>query len=122
MRSLIQEVFDVQTLGDEEIRQLEYILMSPSWDRVFRPYITNMSNFAKSKLFDPRQARVDEYPDDFLRGLIAALDGLSTFFDTVVSETARNRTEQIKSVEEIYAEKVLSGAIGPAGQVNEDAI
>jgi hypothetical protein len=90
--------FDIKSLGDHELGHLMFILNSPSYADVFEPYLQKQRASYTSLLLNPSQARKDDYPDDFLRGGIIAIDGLLTLFRQLIEETeiekmARARVE-----------------------------
>jgi hypothetical protein len=111
-------VFDISQLDDNELGHLEFVLNSPSWAQVFEPYLVRISESLKHKLIDPSRGRKDALPDDFLRGGIAATEGLLAFFRKVIEETQIERVARARqtSPEARYHEQQQSGDIGPAGQ------
>ncbi len=86
-----RDVFDVRQLDDQEIGHLEYVLNSPSYGRVFRPYLVRLREGLNHRLLDPSKDRKDQYPDDFLRGGITVVDGLLAFFGKLIEETSIER-------------------------------
>lgn len=118
-----REVFDVSKLTDEELGHLEWVLNSPSYERVFKPYLITMSNTLTHRLKDPSRERKDKYPSDFLRGGIQMIDGLTTFFQKIVAETQMERVARSQgqglSTEELYEKLRQEGQSRPAGQTTQ---
>lgn len=114
-------LFDVSQLDEIELGHLEFVLNSPSWALVFDPYLRKVLKSLETRLKDPAKQRKDEYPDDFLRGEIAAIEGLLAFITKIVDETQMERIHaaRAKSAEEAHARRVATGQIGPAGQALE---
>jgi hypothetical protein len=120
-----KELFDVSNLTDDELGHLEWVLNSPSYERVFRKYLHDMSETLNKRLKDPSRERKDQYPSDFLRGGILMIDGLMTFFSQIVAETQMERVARAQggaglNQEELYEKLRQEGKVRPAGQV-EDA-
>jgi hypothetical protein len=115
-----KDLFDVSDLTDEELGHLEWVLNSPSYERVFKKYLMNMSNTLTHRLKNPSRERKDMYPSDFLRGGILMIDGLVTFFQKIVAETQMERVARAKGVglsqEELYEKLRQEGKSRPAGQ------
>jgi hypothetical protein len=96
------EIFDVKNLGDHQIGHLMFILNSPSYTDIFRPYLEQQRNSLATFILDPSQNRKDSYPDDFLRGGIVMIDGLLELFTRLIEETdiervARSQAELTES-------------------------
>jgi hypothetical protein len=116
-----KDLFDVSNLTDEELGHLEWVLNSPSYERVFKKYLRNMSETLNLRLKNPSRDRKEQYPSDFLRGGILMIDGLVEFFSRIVAETQLERIARAKgqglSQEELYEKLRQEGKVGPAGQI-----
>lgn len=86
-----REIFDISKIDEITLGHLEYVLNSPSYADVFRPYLVSMRNTLNQRLLDPSKDRKEEHPDDFLRGGVVAIDGLLHFFEHIVEETRMDR-------------------------------
>lgn len=104
--------FDISNLDDHELGHLEYILNSPSWLRVFRPFIERCHNQFITYLLDPRKdKKVDE--KDLIAGARMTRDMLE-FFDKVIRETNHERAMQARiSLEDPHPQS-RAGALTPA--------
>jgi hypothetical protein len=115
-----KDLFDVSDMTDEELGHLEWVLNSPSYERVFKRYLLSMSDTLTHRLKDPSRERKDKYPSDFLRGGVLMIDGLVTFFSKIVTETQMERVARAKGVglsqEELYEKLRQEGKSRPAGQ------
>jgi len=89
--ALFTDIFDVANLDDHILGHLEFILNSPSYGDVFKPYLVRMRDSLAVKLLDPSRERKDQYPDDFIRGGIITIDGLVSFFERLIEETTIER-------------------------------
>lgn len=47
--------------------------MSPAWEALYKPKITEEVKLLYQQILDPSQKRKDSRPDDYLRGMIAGL-------------------------------------------------
>lgn len=124
MSDTFRNIFDVSDLDEHEIGHLEFVLNSPSYDRVFKPYLERLRNGLNQRLLDPSSKRKDEYPDDFLRGCINVVDGQLTFFAKLIAETQVERVNRARGQmtdEDKYTAMRLDGRMRPAGQSAEPA-
>lgn len=113
--------FNISNLDDNEIGHLMWVLNSPSYERVFRPYLISIRDGANKLILDRSQARKDKHPDDFLAGVVVTVDGLLALFTRVVNETnmekiAESQSEQPDEVE--YMKAHATGSIRPSGQTD----
>jgi hypothetical protein len=86
-----RELFDPHKLNEQQLGQIEFVLMSPAYEDSFEPYLRSIRDTLAQRLLDPSKARVEEHPDNFLRGGIVAIDGLLNFFAQVIKETQFDR-------------------------------
>ena len=115
-------LFNIAGLDDHQIGHLQWVLNSPSYFDVFKPYLENMRATANQLMLDRSQGRKDNYPDDFLAGQIVAIDGLLTLFEKLLNETdfEKIRASQDTLTEpQEYQRALAEGRIKPAG-VNTD--
>lgn len=110
--------FDISHLSEDQLGHIEYVLNSPSYDAAFKPYLVSLRDSVRHLLEDPSQARKDGYPDDFLRGEIAAVTGLIKFFDNLILQTNSQRVfdAQAHTPEEQYDRLRATGFIRNNGQ------
>lgn len=113
-----QKIFDVSKLTDEEIGQLEYILLSPAYERVFKPYLYRMQKSIEHMMLDRSQRRKEEFPDDFLAGEAVGIAGLLAFFDSLAEQInmARVAAVQQATPDEQYTLLRAQGLIKHSGQ------
>lgn len=113
------EVFDLKKLGDNEIDHLRWVLLSPSYEDYFRPYMERMRSSLAQKLLDPSNDRKEVFPDDFLRGGIIMIDGLINLFTRLVNETEIERVariqQEVRTPQEAYQKLREEGEIVAPG-------
>ncbi len=111
-------LFDVSNLTEEELGHLEWVLNSPSYERVFRPYIMKMRESAQMMMLDRSEDRKKQYPDDFLAGQAAALMGFLKFLDGIRDHTNSQRVEAAlqSTPDDAYERLKGLGAIRHSGQ------
>lgn len=110
------DIFDIKSLDDFQLGHLEFIVNSPSYTDVFEPYLKRIRLSLYTRLLDPSQTRKDEYPDDFIRGSIATIDGFLRLFNRLISETDIERIARSQIViqdEEVYEKMRKEGHIKP---------
>jgi len=114
----MEQLFDVNKMTDRDRGDFEFIVNSPSYLRVFRPYLTKMQHSVQTMMLDRSTARKETYPDDFLAGQAAALIGFVAFLDGLKNNTnmeRMNKSVQL-TTEEMYADLRNRGAISHSGQ------
>lgn len=89
-----RKVFDLRKLTEQELGCVEFVLNSPAYIDVFKPYLENVRDSMQKLWLDRSQERKDNYPDDFLAGGVAAIDGLLKFFAVVIHETNMDRVHE----------------------------
>ena len=112
------EIFDVSKLSDTDLGHIEYVLASPSWDQVFRPYMTRMRDSMIKLWLDPREERKQKFSDEYLRSGINFIEGYLTFFDNIVFQTQHERVvkaRQERATGDEYLDLQLAGKTGPPG-------
>jgi len=118
-----RELFNVSNLTDEELGHLEFVLGSPSYERVFEPYLKTMKRTLIRNLCDPSQEREQKYPSDYCRGGIHMIDGLLTLFRKLVAETQMERVARAQGTpmgqEDIYQKLREEGHIRGGGQIDD---
>lgn len=115
--------FSVNKLTDHQRGHLEFIMNSPSYADIFKPYLLERRDILLKMLLRPDDARKTTFSDDYLRGTIHTIDNLLEFFDTIIRETQMSRMGQsIKDlpVDQQYAALAAKGAFGPGGQPTRD--
>jgi hypothetical protein len=89
-------VFDISNLDEHEIGHVEFILASPSWERVFRPFIERCHNQFIDYLLDPRKDK-KVGNEDLIAGARMTRQFLE-FFDKVISELQHERAQRAASM------------------------
>lgn len=91
------KLFNISALDDHEIGHLMWVLNSPSYERVFAPYLRGIRDSSNKMLLDRSQARKDKFPDDYLAGVITTIDGLLNLFERIIHETDMERIRESQS-------------------------
>jgi len=86
-----KDVFTIEGLSEDELGQLEFVLLSPSYERVFKPYLTRMAKQTQDLMLDRTEERKQRYPDDLLAGQVVGLKGLIAFLDSLVLQINMSR-------------------------------
>jgi len=110
------DIFDVSNLDDYKLGHLQFVLNSPSYSDVFKPYLVAIRNGLNTKLLDPSKGRQEGYPDDFIRGGIVTIDGLLALFERLIEETSIEmlaRSQQELTGEQQYERLREEGRIRP---------
>lgn len=119
-----KEIFDVTQLEEHELGHLIYVLNSPSYTRVFEPYLVRARDSLNTLLIDPSDVRKSKYPCDYLRGGICAIDGLLSLFKKLIDETDIARVGELVSqhtFDSRYEQLRETGKVGPlATEYNPD--
>jgi hypothetical protein len=115
--------FSVTNLTDHQKGHLEFIMNSPSYADIFKPYLLERRDILLKMLLHPAETRKDALPDDYLRGAIHTIDNLLSFFDKLIAETQIARMG--KSIKDLpsdaqYAALAAKGAVGPHGRPVRD--
>jgi hypothetical protein len=113
-----KDLFDVSKLTEQEIGEFEWVVNSPSFLRVFRPYLITMRDSVQTMMLDRSEDRKRMYPDDFLAGEAAALIGFVKFLDGLKANTSMERMHKAVqlSTEQMYADLRNRGVIAHSGQ------
>lgn len=122
--SNFRKVFDLRKLTQDELGCVEYVLNSPAYVEVFEPYLRATRDSMQALWLDRSQRRKEDYPDDFLAGGVAAIDGLMTFFATILIETNMDRIHDAmtrKSPDDVYTEKQERGMVQPVIGVDQQS-
>lgn len=111
-------LFDLSRLNDDELGQLEFVVNSPAWEGVFKPYLRQMIRSLEMMMKDRSQERKDKYNDDFLAGQCSALEGFVAFCDGIVQNTnmARMAEAQKMTPEQEYERLRVLGLVRHSGQ------
>jgi len=103
MANDLRPFFDARRLTELELGMIEFVLTSPAYETAFKPYLESVRDSMQKLWLDRSQARKDSYPDDFLAGGVAAIDGLLTFFMAAIHEANFDRIHA--SMAEMVPEK-----------------
>lgn len=87
----LKKVFDVGKLTEHELGCVEFVLNSPAYLDVFRPFLVSRREQIALAMLDRSKERKEMYPDDTLAGHVTAIDELLTLFESIVSETRLER-------------------------------
>lgn len=111
-------VFDMIRLTEDELGHIEWVVNSPSYERVFKRYMQTMLHSTQMKLLDPDEDRKKRMPDDFLRGYASAILGLIKFLDGVRDNTNQARVEEALAAtpDQAYDRLRALGVIRHSGQ------
>lgn len=114
----VNKLFDVSKLTEREIGEFEWVVNSPTYQRMFRPYLIKMRDSVQTLMLDRSEDRKKAYPDDFLAGEAAALIGFISFLDGMKENTNMERMHKAVqlSQEEMYADLRAKGLISHSGQ------
>lgn len=110
------QIFDIKSIDDFQLGHLAWVLNSPSYDDVFKPYLQKRRDDLAAMMLDRSQDRKDIYPDDFLCGGIVMIDGLLALFTQLIDETSMeqiHRSQITKTNNEQYDEARKSGEVHP---------
>jgi hypothetical protein len=118
------EVFSTSKLSEQQLGCVEFVLNSPAYLDVFKPYLLDARETMAAAMLDRSTGRKDQYPDDFLAGSISTIDSLLNFFQHVLDETSLDRVHA--SMERItpeveYHMRQQAGKIVPVMGANQDA-
>jgi len=121
----LKKVFNISKLTDHELGCVEFVLNSPAYQDVFKPYLENMRDSLSLALLDRGKVRREEYPDDFLAGGIVAIKGLLELFEHIINETRIERidnAQQTLSATSRYDVEQRSGQHDPILGANEPIV
>lgn len=122
----MKEVFDKSTLNEYEIGHLEYIVNSPSYETVFKPFIQNCIEMYKKLILEPNPARRQEWGGTtYLRCGANNFTKFLEFLDNILVETQHDRAIQARLEvpdEETYKQAAAMGLLpNPArGEIYKD--
>lgn len=117
----LKEVFSVEKLSEDELGQLEFVLLSPSYERVFKPWLLGMAKSTQELMLDRTEERKQRYPDDLLAGQTVALKSLVAFLDSLVLQINMSRVvaSQDHTPEQEYEKMRALGWIRHSGQAQD---
>lgn len=119
-----REHFDLRKLDERQLGMIEYVLNSPAYGDTFEPYLRTVRESLNQLWLDRSQTRKDQYPDDFLAGGIAMIDGLLKFFTMLVAETQQERVQDAlanMSGDKYYEHQRQRGAVQPVVGINQQS-
>jgi hypothetical protein len=89
---MTDSVFDINKLSAEELGHMEYIVNSPSWERVFRPFfIRARDTYTELLLHRDPKVRIAHGGSPSLRAAANNMSLVVTFFDKIIEETQHER-------------------------------
>ena len=111
-------LFDVSNLTDLQLGHIEFILNSPSYGEVFRPFLEGRRQHAVDLLLDRSENRKKQFSDDMLGERANSIGDFITFCDKIVAETQVERIHLARMAMtgvDQHTAAVASGAIGHSG-------
>ena len=116
----VDPVFDISRLDDHELGHLEYVLNSPSYTQVFRPFLQATQKMYMELLMDPRpKVRAKYGGTNYLRCGANNARRILEFFDKILEETRDSRAMFARNAlgqQDLYEAAVASGVIRHSGQ------
>ena len=107
---------DLSKLTDEDLGHLEFVLCSPSYNRVFRPFIDQIRADYLRLLLDPSKERQARIPDDYIRGGVAVLATILAMFDDIReginAERIHNAVTAVRQPDD-FERRMSSGLVRP---------
>jgi hypothetical protein len=91
------DLFDVSKIDDHQLGHIEWVLTSPSYMDVFRPFLLRAKESAIELLLDHSEGRRREWSDDALIERANSIRELLTFFDKLVEEAQQERIIRAQS-------------------------
>jgi len=122
MNMTFKDIFDVSKLSEHEIGAIEYVLNSPCYASVFRPFLLRSRESAIRLVLDPHAEKMKQYDEKDMKWKANVIEELVTFFDHIIEETQHERAVRAAQYwrgdtqEEQYTKFREEGKIGPAGQ------
>lgn len=90
-------MFDVAQLDESTLGHFEFVLNSPSWQDVFRPYWENLERMYTELLLDPLPSvRLQHGGDEALRQGANMVRKFLQFCDKIVAETQIERMQRAR--------------------------
>jgi hypothetical protein len=113
-----KDLFDLSKLSEREIGDFEFMVNSPSYQRIVRPYLIKMRDSVQMMMLDRSEDRKRVYNDDFLAGQASTLIGFLKFLDGLKEHTSMDRMQKAvqMSTEEVYQDLRNRGVITHSGQ------
>lgn len=106
---------DHNVMPSEKMEDVRQMLNSRGWIDSYAPSIVALITESIRSLLDPAQSRVENKPDDYLRGQIAAFNDVLTLGANSLQEhdadVEKMRKERANS--ENYVQRASDGIIGP---------
>jgi len=120
----VRPFFEARKLTEQDLSLIQFVLMSPAYETAFKPYLESVRESMRELWLDRSQKRKDEYPDDFLAGGVASIEGLLKFFAAVTSEADFDRIHEAMgqmTSDRQYELKRQQGKVAPVVGVNQPA-
>lgn len=117
--------FDLRSITAQQLGCIEFVLNSPAYIEVFEPYLRQYRDSLNALWLDRSKDRKNMYPDDFLAGGVAAVDGLLKFFQLLLAETNIERIHEAMAnmaPEDVYRAKQEAGEVRPVVGVDQQAM
>jgi hypothetical protein len=121
----LKRFFDVGRLDEQQLGMIEFVLNSPAYTDSFKPYLLSIRDNMNDLWLDRSQKRKDMFPDDYLAGMIAAIDGLLKLFTILIHETSVERIHSAMSnasSDQQYDQYVKDGRNQPVVGINQNAV
>lgn len=106
---------DQNVVSDEMIENVRHLLNSKGWTEGYAPSIVALITDCMRSLLDPSKERVDNKPDDFIRGQIAAFHDVLALGHNSLREhdAAVEKMRETREQSEDYVQRAADGVIGP---------
>ena len=115
---------DLSRLTEEDIGHLEFVLSSPSYSLIFRPFLARIREDYLRLLLNPSKSRAESVPDDYLRGGVAVIDTLLTMFEDIRTnlntERVHNAMLNARPTDD-FERRMASGLVKPPTLVGPPA-
>lgn len=113
--------FELSVLDEHELGHLEYILNSPSYTRVFKPFLESLQKAYVERMLNPDPATRQKYGgDEYLRCGANNIQRQLEFYEKVIAETQHQRAMSAREAlgeVDLYRQAVAEGKVGPSGQI-----
>ena len=119
----LKKFFNVGRMSEQELGMVEFVLNSPAYNDTFKPYLESIRESMNELWLDRSQKRKDAFPDDYLAGAIASIDGLLKLFTILIHETSIERINSAMtdtSPDAQYDKYVREGRTHPVVGINQD--
>lgn len=120
----LSKIFDVSKLNDHQLGCIEYVLNSPAYIDVFKPFLEGLREALHDQALDRSQARKEEISDDTLAGGEIVINKLLYLFSKIVDETRMERmiAANARPATAVYDQDQREGRHDPVLGANEPLV